>query len=344
MAGGADKNARTRRPDADQTISGPRHMSRRSVLAASVPTGVAVLGGCAGSAQTTPSPSDPSFVPAVSPARAQLLTLEREFGGRLGVSAVDTGTGRQVSHRADERFLMCSTHKVLAVAAILQRNDRQPGLLNRRIRFDRDQVLDYAPVTSQHVADGMTVSALCAAAITRSDNTAANLLVQLVGGPAAVTDFVRTLGDPVTRLDRTEPEVNDGAPGDVRDTTSPAHMVADLRALTVADTVLSAAGRNRLVGWLKANTTGARSIRAGIPTGWVVGDKTGSGNHGEVNDVAVIWPPHHTPLIVTVFTAPRDRNPATGYQTVAAAARIAVQALIPTTRPNAGVSRQRPLN
>lgn len=263
-------------------------------------------------------------------AGARLSGLERSFGGRLGVCAVDTGTWISLGHRADERFLMCSTHKVLSVAAVLRRGEHHPGLLQRRIHYDRDQVLDYSPVTSRHVTDGMTVSALCAAAITRSDNTAANLLVHLAGGPKAVTGFVRGLGDPVTRLDRTEPEVNVGAPGDVRDTTTPAHMAADLRALALGGR-LQPANRHRLVGWLKANTTGGRSIRAGVPDGWRVGDKTGSGDHGEVNDVAVVWPPHHAPLIITVYTAPRDPNSTAGYHTVAAAAHIASKALVPAS-------------
>lgn len=304
-------------------------MSRRAVLAASM-TGVGTaLTGCA----TSSSPSSPgagSTSPHQPPlgrvchAKAQLSALERSFGGRLGVYAVDTGTA--VGHRADQRFLMCSTHKVLAVAAVLRRSEHHPGLMDRRIHYDSAQLLDYAPVTSQHVADGMTVAGLCAAAITRSDNTAANLLVRLVGGPKAVTAFVRALGDPITRL---EPQVNVGASGDDRDTTTPAHMAADLHALILGER-LQMASSNRLAGWLKNNTTGDRSIRAGIPAGWGIGDKTGSGAHGEVNDIAVVRPPHHAPLIITVYTAPDDPNSTAGYHTVAAAARIVTDALVPT--------------
>ncbi|WP_425270183.1 class A beta-lactamase [Flexivirga meconopsidis] len=304
-------------------------MARRSALAASLPLGAVLLAGCApGTSQPRPSASAGAASTALA-ASAELAALERRFGGRLGLSALDTGTGRRLAHRADERFLMCSTHKLLVVGAILQRDQQQPGLLRRRVRYGRDQLLEYAPVTSRHVADGMTVSQLCDAAITRSDNTAANLLTRLAGGPAEVTEFVRTLGDSVTRLDRTEPDLNVSAPGDVRDTTTPAHMATDLHALTLGDGALAAAGRNRMVGWLKANKTGATSIRAGLPTGWPVGDKTGSGSRGEINDVAVIWPPGRAPLIVSIYTAPQRRDPAAGYRTVADAARIAVSALVP---------------
>ncbi|GGF47014.1 beta-lactamase [Marmoricola endophyticus] len=307
----------------------PWPVSRRLVLATGVGT---VLAGCAPSPSpsgTVSSSSSPSSTERVARAQAELADLERELGGRLGVHAVSTATGVVVGHRADERFLMCSTHKVLAVAAVLRLAEQRPGLLGRRIRYDRTQLLDHAPVTSQHVDEGMDVAALCEAAITLSDNTAANLLVDLVGGPAKVTEFVRTLGDPVTRLDRTEPDVNVGAPGDQRDTTTAAHMGANLRALALGSG-LHPASRRRIVGWLRASTTGARSIRAGLPDDWEVGDKTGSGAHGEVNDVAVVWPPRHPPLVVAVYTAPSDPDSTSGYETVAAAYRIVSRALAPT--------------
>ncbi|MGH3771485.1 MAG: class A beta-lactamase [Pseudonocardiaceae bacterium] len=262
-------------------------------------------------------------------AEAELAALEAKFGGRLGVYGVDTGSGTTVGYRADERFLLCSTFKVFAVSAILRLRVQQPGLLDRLIRYDQSQLVTYAPVTSQHVADGMTVSALCAAALTRSDNTAANLLVQIVGGPPAVTEFCRTLGDPLTRLDRIEPDLNVGAPGDQRDTSTPARMAIDLRALALGD-ALDPAGRDLFVSWLKANTTGDKLIRAGLPAGWLVGDKTGSGSHGEINDIAVVWPPNHAPLVLTVYTAPTEPKSTAGPATVASAATIVTKALIPT--------------
>lgn len=265
---------------------------------------------------------------AAATAEAELARLEVRFGGRLGVYAVDSGTGATVGHRTDERFLMTSTFKMLAVSAILRLRERQPGLLDRVIHYDRSQLLPYSPLTSRHVDDGMTVSALCQAAITQSDNTAANLLLQILGGPQAVTAFTRTLGDPLTRLDRIEPDVNVGAPGDQRDTSTPAQMAGDLRALALG-TALDTAGRDLLVDWLKASTTGNTSIRAGLPAGWQTGDKTGSGTRGEVNDIAVVWPSHHAPLVIAIYTAPTDPKSTAGYATVASAATIVVEALVP---------------
>jgi beta-lactamase class A len=202
------------------------------------------------------------------------------------VCAVDTGSGATLGYRADERFALCSTFKVLAASAVLRLRGQRPGLLDRLVRYDRAQVVSGSPVTSLHVDDGMTVSALCAAAMTHSDNTAGNLLLGILGGPPAVTAFARTLGDPVTRLDRTETTLNDVPVGELRDTTTPARMAANLRALILGD-ALDPAGRELLAGWLLGNTTGATRIRAGLPAGWRAGDKTGAGDRGEVNDVAV---------------------------------------------------------
>ena len=155
-------------------------------------------------------------------------------------------------------------------------------------------------MTSQHVAEGMTVAALCDAAITVSDNTAANLLVRLLGGPPAVTAFARTLGDDVTRVDRIEPDLNVTAPGDQRDTSTPAQMANNLRTLVLGD-ALDDGSRRRLTDLLKANTTGDKTIRAGVPGDWTVGDKTGSGAQGESNDIAVAWPPRRAPVIIAVY-------------------------------------------
>jgi beta-lactamase class A len=287
--------------------------------------GLAVVAGCSATPPAAPRSTAPR--PTARPA-PELAELERRFGGRLGVFAVDTGSGATVGHRADERFLMCSTFKALAVAATLRLRDGEPGLLDRVIHYDTADLLEYAPIAKQHVAEGMTVASLCDATITYSDNTAANLLLEILGGPAAVTGFVRGLGDDVTRLDRIEPDLNVTTPGDERDTTTPAAITTTLRALTLGDG-LDQAGRELLVGWLKANTTGDESIRAGLPAGWQVGDKTGSGAQGEVNDVAVAWPPNRAPLVIAVYTAPADPNTDQGRPTVAAAAKIVASTLVP---------------
>ncbi|MEO7062790.1 MAG: class A beta-lactamase [Dokdonella sp.] len=233
----------------------------------------------------------------------RLAALERRHGGRLGVAILDTDSGSRIARRGDERFLMCSTFKLLAVATVLAHIDRGAECLDRRIVFGKEAVLAWAPVTSHHVgAPGMSIAELCQAAITVSDNTAANLLLDSLGGPAAVTQFVRSLGDPVTRLDRIEPELNVGAPNDVRDTTTPNAMLESMRRVLLGH-ALSDVSRAVLIGWLRACTTGADKLRAGVPHDWSGGDKTGSGSKGETNDVAILWPPQRKPSLVTAYYA-----------------------------------------
>jgi beta-lactamase class A len=232
---------------------------------------------------------------------AEAITqLESKSGGRLGVCVLDTKTGRRIDHRGDERFPMCSTFKVLASAAILKSAGPKLDLLEQRIRFAQSDIVEYSPVTSKHVGDGMTLREICEAAITRSDNTAGNLLLKNIGGPEGLTRFARSLGDEVTRLDRIEPELNEAAPGDVRDTTTPNAMAANFRSLLVGE-VLPPAARDQLASWLIANKTGDSRLRAGMPQGWRVGDKTGSGERGTANDVAIAWPPEHAPVIIAVY-------------------------------------------
>jgi beta-lactamase class A len=231
---------------------------------------------------------------------AAFARIESESGGRLGVAVLDTGSGALVGHRIDERFPMCSTFKALAAAAILSRVDAGKEQLSRRIRIEQKDILSYAPVTKQHIGQEMSVAELCDAAVTLSDNTAANLLLAGMGGPSATTELARSLGDEITRLDRIEVELNEGTPGDPRDTTTPAAMATNLKALTLG-TALSAASRDQLIAWLVGCKTGDAKIRAGLPKGWRVGDKTGSGGHGSNNDVAVIWPEGRAPVIVASY-------------------------------------------
>lgn len=232
---------------------------------------------------------------------ARLAALEARAGGRLGVAALDTGTGRRLAHRADEPFPLCSTFKVLLAGAVLRKVDRGETRLDRRLPYGKVDLLAYAPVTTARVAEGgMTVGDLCAAAVEVSDNTAANLLLRDLGGPAAVTAFARALGDPLTRLDRTEPTLNEARPGDPRDTTTPAAMVGSLRALLLGPT-LRPGSRARLEGWMAACTTGGTRLRAGLPPDWAAGDKTGSGARGTANDIAILRPPHRAPILVAAY-------------------------------------------
>lgn len=253
----------------------------------------------------------------------RLAALEHQHGGRLGVSILDSGSRHRAEHRGDERFLMCSTFKLLAVAAVLARVDRGAEHLDRRIVFGEDVLLSYAPATRQHVGPpGMTVAEVCEAAITLSDNTAANLLLASLGGPASVTMFVRGLGDTVTRLDRYEPELNVGSQGDIRDTTTPNAMLATLQTVLLGR-VLTDASREQLLAWLRANTTGTDKLRAGAPVGWTVGDKTGSGSHAETNDVAIFVPPQRKALLVTAYYAGSTADTATRSAVLAEVGRIA---------------------
>ena len=231
---------------------------------------------------------------------AAFTRIEKESGGRLGVAVLDTQTGMQAGHRADERFPVCSTFKWLAAAAILRRVDAGVERLERRVHFGAKDLVTYSPVTEKHIADGMTLAELCDAAVTLSDNTAGNLLLAALGGPGGITTFARSLGDAVTRLDRIEPELNEATPGDPRDTTAPAAMTANLRALVIGD-ALSAASRAQLTAWLVANKTGDTRLRARLPAGWRIGDKTGVGANGTNNDVGVIWPPGRAPVVVSAY-------------------------------------------
>jgi beta-lactamase class A len=231
----------------------------------------------------------------------RIAAIESHHGGRLGVAALDTATGRRIEYRPAERFAMCSTFKLALVAAVLAQVDAHKTSLDDRIPYGTADLLGYAPVTKAHVQEGaMTVRALCEATIEYSDNTAANLLLTLLGGPEAVTAYVRSVGDAVTRLDRNEPTLNTNLPGDVRDTTSPAAMLGTMQTILLGR-VLSATSSSLLEGWLIANTTGTHRLRAGVPAGCRVGDKTGTCANGATNDIGVIWPGTRPPILVCAY-------------------------------------------
>ncbi|MDE1165324.1 MAG: class A beta-lactamase [Pseudomonas sp.] len=266
----------------------------------------------------------PTWAQAAEPWQARFAQLETTLGGRLGVFALDTATGRQLAYRAQERFAFCSTFKLLLASAILKRSEQDRDLLQQRLRYSQSEVVNYSPVSEKHVGDGMTVADLCAAALQYSDNTAANVLIKHVGGLAAVNDFAHGNGAPSFRLDRWETALNSAIPGDLRDTVAPQDMARALRHLAVGDG-LARAQRVQLCEWLKGNTTGATRIRAGVPAGWGVGDKTGSGDYGSANDLAVIWPPGRAPLVLAVYTTRHDKQGEYRSDVIAAAAAIVVQ-------------------
>jgi beta-lactamase class A len=246
---------------------------RRGVLA-----GVAALAivGRAGAAETKAHPG--------------LAELESVTGGRLGVFARDAASGRTIAHRPNERFPMCSTFKVFLAAAVLARCDAGAMGLSERLTYGATDILPYAPQTRAHLGDGaMSIEDLCAAAVEESDNTAANLLLGRLGGPEALTAWLRRIGDGVTRLDRNELSLNTAIPGDPRDTTTPKAMAETLDRLLYG-AALSAGSRERLLAWMLAGRTGETRLKAGIPPGWRVADKTGTGMNGTSNDVAVLMP------------------------------------------------------
>ncbi len=234
---------------------------------------------------------------------ARLAEIEAAAQGRLGVAILDTKTGDLYGRREYERFPLCSTFKLLAAALVLERVDRGAEQLDRRVIFSADAIVEHSPVTKDRAGpNGMTMAEICAAAVTLSDNTAGNLMLASFGGPQALTTFLRSLGDKATRLDRTEPELNEATPGDPRDGTTPRQMAYTLQRILLGN-VLSKSSEAQLLGWLTDSATGGARLRAGLPANWRVGDKTGTGGHGATNDVAIAWPPDHPPVVIAVYLA-----------------------------------------
>jgi beta-lactamase class A len=256
-------------------------------------------------------------------AQAQLAKLERTLAGRLGVFALNTDNGKQLSYHADEYFPICSTFKVLLASAILKRSTQIDELMQQRIKYQQGDLVTYSPITERHVKNGMTVTALCAAAIQYSDNTASNLLMKILGGPEAVTTFARSIGDLQFRLDRWETALNSAIPGDRRDTSTPNAMASSLQRLAFGD-ALEPQLQLQLRVWLQGNTTGAARIRAGVPADWQVGDKTGTGDYGTANDIAVLWPPLRAPVVVAIYTTQGEKDAKARNDVIASATRIVV--------------------
>ena len=253
--------------------------------------------------------------------------LESSLGGRLGVAMLDTGSGQALGWRQDERFPMASSFKLMLAAWMLERVDRGQESLDNRVYFDASALVPYAPVTESRVgAVGITVRELCEGTVTLSDNPAANLLMARHGGPQGFTAFMRTLGDQYTRLDRTEPTLNEAAPGDPRDTTTPLAMLQSMRKVVLGD-ALTPASRAQLIDWMVATKTGDQRLRAGVP-GWRVGDKTGTGKNGSSNDIGVMWPPGGgAPVLVCCYMTQTAASPQQRDTTIAQVAREVARAV-----------------
>ncbi|MDX3855642.1 class A beta-lactamase [Streptomyces sp. AK02-01A] len=281
-----------------------KSVSRRAALATLTGLAALPLTGCRTTAPEAARPAPSGSRPSASaPPRPrtepEFGELERKFDARLGVYALDTGSGRSVVHRPDERFAYASTCKALLAAAVLDKNSLKQ--LDRRVRYRGAALVGHSPITQQHVTSGLTLRQLCDAAVRYSDNGAANLLFRELGGPRGLQNALIDIGDRVTRCDRFEVDLSDAVPGDIRDTSTPRALATDLRTYVLGNT-LAADKRALLTDWLKRNTTGDTLIRSGAPAGWRVGDKTGTGGYGTRNDIAIVWPPDAAPIAIAVLS------------------------------------------
>jgi beta-lactamase class A len=259
----------------------------------------------------------------------QFKAIEARTHGRLGLWAGQHGGDNIVEWRSRERFLMCSTFKALAVSAVLSRVDHGQEKLDRWVPYSRKDLLSYAPITTAHVdKGGMTLGGLCGAAVSLSDNTAANLILASLGGPAGVTRYLRALGDSVTRLDRNEPTLNEPAPhGAPLDTTTPASMTGLWRRLLL-ENALSPASRAHLNGWLEATTTGPKRLPTVVPKGWTLGHKTGSGPT-TLGDVGILTAPGRPPILIAIYLEAPGALDHPHDDAMAEAARLALGVIVP---------------
>ncbi|MFC3994524.1 class A beta-lactamase [Nocardiopsis sediminis] len=282
---------------------------RRAGTVASATAALALLAGCAaGGGADAPTSATPEGSPAGSPTPFEegFERLESDFDARLGVYAVDTGSDETVAYRADERFAYASTHKAFSVGALLRENSLEE--MEEVVTYTEDDLVNWSPITEEHVGTGMTLLEVSDAAVRYSDNTAANLLFEELGGPGGLDAALEEVGDDVTRVDRIEPGLSEWAPGDDRDTSTPQAMATTLRAYTLGD-ALPEEKSEILIDMLKRNTTGDALIRAGVPEGWEVGDKTGNANYGTRNDIGILWPPDGDPIVLAVMSS-RDAEDA----------------------------------
>ncbi|MEV6837824.1 class A beta-lactamase [Streptomyces sp. NPDC051133] len=299
----------------------PAPLRRRGLLKAGLAFTTTAAAATAASAASAAPDAGPRSV------REELSELERRYDARLGVYARNVRTGRAVSHRAGERFAMCSTFKAFAAAAVLRDHGRCAPP-DKVVHYPPHDILPNSPRTAENLATGMTVADLCAAAIRYSDNTAGNLLLREIGGPPGLTRFFRSLGDGVSRLDRWETDLGSAIPGDPRDTTTPEAIGRSLERLALGR-ALADADRARLVTWLKGNTTSEHRFRAGLPRGWVLADKTGTGDYGSGNDIGIAWTTRATPVLLSVLTARSTRDAPVSEELLAETARVLARTLAP---------------
>ncbi|MBY0098741.1 class A beta-lactamase [Mesobacillus maritimus] len=284
-----------------------------------------MLAGCTNAATSPASPSKPETDKEEETSIEEAFTqLENEFDARLGVYAIDTETEKSIAYRADERFAFASTYKALAAGAMLQQKSLND--LDEIITYSKDDLVTYSPVTEKYVDTGMSLKGIAEAAIMYSDNTAGNLLFNELGGPAGFEKILRELGDKVTESDRLEPELNLTVPGDTRDTSTPKALAKSLQAFVASD-LLSSEKRELMTNWLVGNTTGDSLIRAGVPEGWIVGDKSGAASYGTRNDIAVVWPPNREPIFIAILSDRTTEDATYDDALIAKAAEIVINSL-----------------
>ncbi|MGW5360921.1 class A beta-lactamase [Actinopolymorpha pittospori] len=310
-------------------------VSRRSLLKTGLAvTGIGVL--VPGAAAVTDPPvatatPDPDVSRSVRPdpdVAGGLRELEQRYAARLGVYARNVRTGETVRYRSGERFAMCSTFKGLLAAHVMRDYDHHGEYLERVLHYTEDDLVDWSVVTEHYVGTGMAVRDLCMAATSHSDNAATNVLLRATDGPRGFTRFCRSLGDAYTRLDRYEPDMSEGVPGDVRDTTTPEAIGRDYARLVLGD-ALKPSHRDQLESWLKVNTTSGPRFRAGLPDDWVLGDKTGNGGYGTVNDIGIVWTPRGTTLVLSVMSTKEVEGVPADNGLIADTARLLAHALAP---------------
>lgn len=310
-----------------------KYIPRGSRVLTSVLAVAAVFtGGCTATADTDSAPASVTTAgaPDFAGLNTRLSALEQQHGIKYGIAAVLPGSGLSFERNGDDRFAMCSTFKVYAVSAILRLAQRGELDLDAAVPVTPADMEENSPVTAAAVGATLTWSELSRAALGRSDNTAANLLLRRLGGPSAITDFARTVGDTETRLDRWETELNEALPGDPRDTSTPAALAVGYQRVVLGDG-LDDEHRAMLVDWMKASVTSGERIRKALPAGWVAADKTGGGSYGSVNDAGVVWNPAGTPLILVIFTrsATDDPQAAPNNQAIADATAAVVATMAP---------------
>ncbi|PFJ82203.1 class A beta-lactamase [Bacillus cereus] len=257
------------------------------------------------------------------------VKLEKDYDAKLGIYALDTGTNQTVTYRSDERFAYASTHKALAVGALLQKTSIED--LDQIIKYTSKDFVNYNPITEKYVDTGMTLKELADASIRYSDNTAQNLILKQLGGPSEFKKSLREIGDTVTNPERFEPELNEVQPGDTRDTSTPKALATSLQAYALGD-ILSIEKRNFLIDLMKRNTTGDNLIRAGVPGEWEVADKTGSGSYGTRNDIAIIWPPNKKPIILAILSNHAKEDAKYNDKLIANATKIVLDSLKVTNK------------